>query len=130
LVEGLLTQFRQSVAAHHFANHAYSFMPDHVHFLVEGRQADSDLRELVRKWKSETSFHFKRNTRRHLWQRSYYDHVMRDAADMASSAIYVLDNPSRARLPDARRRHPFVGSDTLTIDEIRSRKLGGPLPVY
>jgi len=105
-------------------------MPDHVHFLVEGRQADSDLRELVRKWKSETSFHFKRNTRRHLWQRSYYDHVMRDAADMASSAIYVLDNPSRARLPDARRRHPFVGSDTLTIDEIRSRKLGGPLPVY
>jgi len=129
LVESLLVQFRQCGDSSHFANHAYSFMPDHVHFVVEGRRADSDFTELARRWKSETSFQFKQTNRRRLWQRSFYDHVMRDAAEMAAFAIYVIDNPVRAGLPDARRRYPFIGSDTMTLDEIRSRKLARPWPV-
>jgi REP element-mobilizing transposase RayT len=36
LVESLLMQFRQCAIRHQFANHAYSFMPDHVHFVLEG----------------------------------------------------------------------------------------------
>jgi REP-associated tyrosine transposase len=104
-------------------------MPDHVHFVVEGRRADSDFTELARRWKSETSFQFKQTNRRRLWQRSFYDHVMRDAAEMAAFGIYVIDNPVRAGLPDARRRYPFIGSDTMTLDEIRSRKLARPWPV-
>jgi REP element-mobilizing transposase RayT len=129
LVESLLVQFRQCAVSQGFANHAYSFMPDHVHFVVHGRRTDSDLGELVRKWKSETAFHFKRTTRRHLWQRSFYDRVMRDATEMAVFALYVIDNPARAGLPAARRRYPFVGSDTMTFDEIRRWKLAGPSPV-
>jgi len=100
-------------------------MPDHVHFVVEGRSNESDACELVRVWKSQTAFHFKQATKCRLWQRGYYDRVLRDVDEMAAFALYVIDNPIRAGLPAARCAAPFVGSDTMTVEEIRSRKLAG-----
>ena len=32
---------------------------------------------------------------RNLWQRSFYDHVIRDDADYAVKYNYILDNPRR-----------------------------------
>ena len=125
LVESLLVRFRQRCESRHFANHAYSFMPDHAHLVVEGQRSDSDLCALVRIWKSETAFHFKRATRSHLWHRGFYDRIVRDSDEMAAIAIYVIDNPVRAGLPMARCAYPFVGSDTMTVQEIRHRKLAG-----
>jgi hypothetical protein len=40
---------------------------------------------------------------------------MRDADEMAAFAIYVVDNPIRARLSAERCAYPFVGSDTMTF---------------
>jgi REP element-mobilizing transposase RayT len=96
-------------------------MPDHVHFVVEGRSNESNLCELVRGWKSATAFQFKRATGRRLWHRSLYDRVMRDVDEMAARAFYVIDNPIRAGLPTACCAAPFIGSDTMTVEEIRSR---------
>jgi hypothetical protein len=94
-------------------------MPDHVHFVVEGQHSASDCYELVRSWKSETAFHFKRIKHRRLWHRSFFDGMMRDRDEMAVCARYVIDNPRRAGLPDDRCVYPFVGSDTLTMEQIR-----------
>ena len=30
-----------------------------------------------------------------LWQRSYYDHIIRDEADYTARYNYILDNPRR-----------------------------------
>jgi putative transposase len=125
LVESLLKQFRQCAEAHDVANHAYSFMPDHVHFVAEGRSRESAACELVRVWKSQTAFHFKQATKCRLWQRGYYDRVLRDVDEMAAFTLYVIDNPIRAGLPATRCATPFVGSDTMTVEEIRCRKLAG-----
>jgi putative transposase len=96
-------------------------MPDHVHFVIQGQSSDSNFCELVRVWKSETAFHFKRETRRRLWHRGFHDRVMRDIDEMAAVAIYVIDNPVRAGLPLVRCAYPFVGSDTMTVEDIRGR---------
>jgi len=93
--------------------------------VIEGERSDSDLCELVRVWKSETAFHFKRATRGRLWRRSFYDRVARGVDEMATFAIYVIDNPVRAGLPPVRGAYPFVGSDTMTVEEIRCRRLAG-----
>jgi REP element-mobilizing transposase RayT len=124
LVEPLLVQFRRCATAHHFAIHAYAFMPDHVHFVIEGQNTTSDVQELVRVWKSQTAFTYKRATRQHLWRRSFYDRVMRDPGEIVSCALYVLDNPAHAVLPNHRREYPFIGSDTINLAEVRrGRKL-------
>src|SRR6266581_3691345 len=123
IAESLLTRFRQCTTLHHFANHAYAFMPDHAHFVVEGQRSESDLCEVVRAWKSQTAFEFKRRKRQRVWQRSFYDRVMRDGDEMAAFARYVVDNPSRAGLCEQRCIYPFVGSDTMTVDEIRHGRL-------
>jgi len=42
----------------HFKVWAYCFMPDHVHFLVEGVVQDADLKTFVSSFKQSTGYHF------------------------------------------------------------------------
>src|SRR5438105_1978186 len=51
-------------------------------------------------------------------KRSFFDRAMRDHDEMVAFARYVIENPARAGLPEERRRYPFVGSDTTTIEQI------------
>jgi len=71
-------------------------MPNHVHLIVglgsRARQA-SPLRlgTVVGSFKAGTS----RATGRSLWQRGYYDHVVRDEDDLARVREYIATNPVR-----------------------------------
>jgi len=114
-------QFRECAGNQHFANHAYCFMRDHAHFVVEGQSRLSDLSELIRSWKSKTGFEYKREHGEQLWQRSFYDRVLRTEEDLVAAAIYVIENPVRAELVGEARQYPFLGSDTMTVEEILRR---------
>ena len=114
-------QFRECACNQRFANHAYCFMPDHVHLVVEGQSPDSDLFELIRLWKSKTAFAFKREAGKQLWQRGFYDRILRSEDDMVAAAMYVIENPVRAKLVVEPHHYPFLGSDTTTVDEILKR---------
>jgi len=96
-------------------------MRDHVHFVVEGQSRLSDLPELIRSWKSKTGFEYKREHGEQLWQRGFYDRVLRTEEDLVAAAIYVIENPVRAELVREARQYPFLGSDTMTVAEILRR---------
>jgi putative transposase len=71
-------------------------MPNHVHLIVglgsRARQA-SPLRlgTVIGSFKSGSS----RVVGRTLWQRGYYDHVVRDEDDLARARKYIAENPIR-----------------------------------
>ena len=46
---------------------------------------------LVRSWKTLVS----KELGRSIWQRSYYDHVIRDEMDYIVKAQYIADNPAK-----------------------------------
>lgn len=76
--------------------HAYVVMNDHVHVLVEPRAAFR-LESIVQSWKS---FSAKRiGTLRGLagtiWQREYFDRVIRDEDEYRQKRDYILENPFR-----------------------------------
>jgi hypothetical protein len=48
VVEHTLMQFRRTARDEAFAILAYCFMPDHVHFLVEGTRAEDDAKAVAR----------------------------------------------------------------------------------
>ena len=91
---------------------AYCFMPDHLHFLVEGSEG-SDLARLMKTFKQASSFDYKPRVGRPLWQRSYYDHVLRGAHELQPAVEYILGNPVRAGLVEDPVAYPFSGGEML-----------------
>jgi REP-associated tyrosine transposase len=94
---------------------AYCFMPDHVHLLVEGHYPAADFREFVRIFKQRSSFAWKRQNGTTLWQRSYFEHVLRDDEDTVGVAKYILENPVRADLAQRPEDYPYLGSMTMEV---------------
>ena len=91
-------------------------MPDHLHLLVEGITAKADLRVFVAEAKRMAAHAAKPFIRGRLWQPGYYDRILRDRDDAYKIIRYILENPARARLPEAQRKYPFVGGDKVTAN--------------
>jgi putative transposase len=103
-----------AAAIENFMPHAWCVMPDHVHLLVEGRARGCGVFEFVRRWKGESAFSFRRRYRRELWQRAYYDHILRPNELPGPFAWYIWLNPVRKGLCKEAKDYPWSGS--LTID--------------
>ncbi|MEO8682175.1 MAG: transposase [Vicinamibacterales bacterium] len=102
-----------------FSITAYCLMPDHVHQLVEATREDALLTNFVASWKQRTGFAWgRRSTGTRLWQKGYWDRVLRDDDNPLSFARYVVENPVRAKLVGAVKDYPWVGSDRYSLDEI------------
>ena len=77
---------------------AYCFMPDHLHVLLRGPSAKSDLPSFVQRFKQVSGFRFKQ-TGNTLWQQSFFDRVLRRDEDPGAVVRYIFDNPASAGLP-------------------------------
>lgn len=117
-VEPVIGQLRHTADAESFAVIAYCFMPDHLHVLAEGRDAISDFRQFVRLFKQRSSFEWKRRTGSQLWQRSYFERVLRADDDVMIVARYLLANPIRGGLAKSPKEYPFLGSFTMNITDL------------
>lgn len=103
-----LEALRQACAKYNFVCHAYCLMPDHVHLLVESRGGQS-TEAFMRYFKQLSGFAFKKRTGQHLWQVSYYDHVLRTEEAIRPIADYIWANPVRAGLVRSREAYPYSG---------------------
>jgi len=68
-----------------------------------------------RLFKQRSGYAYRRLTgdREVLWQKSYYDHVLRRDEDLSDAARYIWGNPVRAGLVDNARDYPYSGSLTI-----------------
>jgi len=78
---------------------AWFVMPDHVHWLFQLR-ATSSLSEVVKTFKARTAHRINRHLGKGgmLWQKSFYDHALREEEDIRAIARYIVANPLRAGL--------------------------------
>ena len=93
-----------------FVVHTYCFMPDHLHALILGNDVESSLNNMMKRFKQRSNFHFRKRFGRQLWQRSYYDHVVRKDEDIEVIARYILGNPVRKGLVEDFTKYPYSGS--------------------
>jgi REP element-mobilizing transposase RayT len=74
-------------------------MPDHLHWVIDDC---AHMSALVRRFKSYTIRRARESgVEGRLWQRSYWDHVIRDSEGLGPTIRYVLANPVRAGLVDS-----------------------------
>jgi putative transposase len=96
-----------------FRVHGYCVMPDHLHLILEGARDDSDLDKFAKTFKQTTSFHYKKESGEPLWQKSFYDHILRTPDSLDAVLWYVWMNPVRAGLCTDPRNYAHSGSFTV-----------------
>lgn len=91
----------------------YVVMPDHVHFFCT-EQSSGAIRPLPRfmnKWKEWTAKRICAETTisAPLWQRGFFDHVLRTTESYGEKWVYVRNNPVRAGLAASWETWPGQG---------------------
>jgi REP element-mobilizing transposase RayT len=88
---------------------AWVVMNDHVHVVVSPRE-DQPVESLVHSWKSFTAHAMQRRWGRRgaVWQREYFDRIVRDEDELREKLEYVLGNPAK-RWPDQDEPYEWVG---------------------
>lgn len=81
----------------------YIIMPNHIHFVMQlvDNQEKISLFQIVQWFKTMTTNEYIRNVKlngwiafeRKLWQRSYYEHIIRNEASYFQIAEYIQNNP-------------------------------------
>jgi putative transposase len=92
----------------------YCFMPDHLHLLIAGSD-NSSLPEFIKIFKQKSGYLYRKIQHRQLWQRSYYDHVLRKEENVGGIARYILHNPVRKDLVDDYKHYEFCGSSVINV---------------
>jgi REP element-mobilizing transposase RayT len=108
----LLKLLETECALRHFSVHAYCLMPDHLHFLGEGLDPASDLLHLLKSFKIKSSRAYAAHEPRILWQKGFYEHILRPGENIESVAWYIWLNPVRKRIVSRAQDYPFAGSFT------------------
>tara|TARA_R110002096_G_scaffold162831_1_gene330088 strand:- start:93 stop:494 length:402 start_codon:yes stop_codon:yes gene_type:complete len=96
-----------SAALHHFESDrtamlSFVVMPNHVHALF-AVHVDWTLEEVVQSWKSYTAKQINRRMGRtgQLWQKDYFDRLVRDGRHFGNCVRYIRGNGPNARLPES-----------------------------
>ncbi len=82
----------------------YIIMPDHIHMIIkinrETQRAEQSpaptVCDMICAFKSLTTKIANKNDNcigRRIWQRNYYEHIIRDENDYIANAEYILNNP-------------------------------------
>ena len=84
---------------------AWVIMPNHVHLLTLPHP-DWGLEKLVTQWKgfSARQINVRLGQSGQLWQRSYFDRIIRDEAHFRNCVRYIAKNPTKAGLPEGSYR--------------------------
>ncbi len=81
----------------------FVIMPDHIHLLItiSERHIGRSLQDAIRFFKTMTTNEYIRNVKigtlpafhKKLWQKSYYDHIIRNQQDYDETWEYIENNP-------------------------------------
>lgn len=114
LVAEILSILEETARKQSFEIHAYCFMPDHLHLTVIARQESCHLAAFIKRFKGASAAAARKRGVHNLWQKSFYDHVIRTDDGLAAVAWYIFNNPVRKGL--ARRIEEWPHSGSFVFD--------------
>ena len=82
----------------------YIIMPDHIHFILiipTERHIGRSLPDMIKWFKTMTTNEYIKSVKdgfiepfdKKIWQKSYYEHIIRDENDYVLKSEYILNNP-------------------------------------
>ena len=82
---------------------AFAIMPNHIHLLLKQKVS---LVNIVKYIKGKSAIELNKTLGRNgqFWARDYYDRAIRNEAHFSTVYRYILNNPLKANLTDAKER--------------------------
>jgi len=79
----------------------YSLMPTHIHVILTLNNCQASIPEIWRVFKSKSTVMVKKIgfKEKRLWQRNYFEHVIRNEVALERIVRYIRNNPFREELP-------------------------------
>ncbi len=97
-----------------FNLYVYCLMPDHLHILIGAGESGKTLGEICGTFKSLSTRAYWQWHAGKLWQRQFFDHIIRNEEDFFECFNYIKLNPVRKGLTETSDQWPYTGSkDTL-----------------
>jgi len=92
----------------HYQLYGYIIMPDHFHWIIQ-LSAQTKLAVVMNKIKGHSSFTINKYLGRtgKLWQKGYYEHVIRNGKDFEEKINYIHKNPLKGGLVDKLEQYKF-----------------------
>ena len=92
----LLAQQTEGVGIDYF-----HIMPNHIHVILIFENAHLPLSEFWRRYKAKTTILAKRTgfLGKTLWQKNYFEHVIRNEIALNAIRKYIQENPTKENLP-------------------------------
>jgi putative transposase len=118
----LATLFRYRDAGE-FSVHEFVVMPNHIHLMlsVDDGHAIGRAVQMVKGGFSHALGQAGLKLKA-VWQPSYYEHRVRDAAEYARMRNYIQRNPVRRRLAEVMTEYPYSSASTSRhLDEVPKR---------
>ena len=84
----------------------YTIMPNHIHLLLYLHGSQTDIPSIMQWLKTMTTNDYIQMVKeekapsfsKRIWQRSYYDHVVRNETDLTEIRAYIQNNPAKWQL--------------------------------
>ncbi len=107
----LIDSWRNSARINGWAVGRYVVMPDHVHFFAKPIREAKSLSVFMRDWKRWTGGQIAQaqTLEPPIWQREFFDHVLRSVGSYDQKWAYVRENPVRAGLVAKADDWPHAG---------------------
>lgn len=93
-------------------------MPDHLHVMFKGVDAESDLFAAMKTFKHRSGHWMARHNLPFRWQKDFYDHLIRGREDWRAQATYIGLNPVRAGIVENLFDYPFTGSIGTELEDV------------
>lgn len=79
----------------------FVIVPNHIHVILIFNNSSITLSEFWRRFKAITTIKAKKNgfTGKSLWQRNYFEHVIRNELALQKIREYIKNNPLKENLP-------------------------------
>ncbi|HEV2423779.1 MAG TPA: transposase [Terriglobia bacterium] len=110
LVRSILDLLQAQCSVCIFDVYAYCFMPDHLHVELAGLSASSDAIKLLHNFKGIATSKARALGVRGLWEKGFYDHILRSGDNHNAVAWYIFNNPVRKGFVKDPRDWPYSGS--------------------
>ncbi|MGA9770535.1 MAG: transposase [Blastocatellia bacterium] len=92
-----------------FNLYCYCLMPDHFHALIGAGESGKTLGEICGSFKSISTRFYWQWYEGKLWQRQFFDHVIRNEQDFFETLEYIKLNPVRKDLVKMPEEWPYTG---------------------
>jgi len=124
----VLDVLRETALKHHFDVIAYSFVPDVLRLVIQGKTGQSDMKAFLQEFRFSASATLESQLGHPLWRRRYLERVLRKGEETASVAREVFQTPVRLGLAASPERYEFQGSfvadiSSFTIPTPKPRRL-------